>query len=49
MIECPVCHEPFDPTQGSAYLDETYCSEKCARKAAEEGRDSNEPVETEED
>jgi hypothetical protein len=48
MIECPICGDKFDPENGVFYLDEKYCSEKCAREAAEEGRDLNEPAEPEE-
>ncbi len=47
MIECPVCGKSFSSGRGVIYLNEEYCSPPCAAKAAEEGRDANEPAELE--
>lgn len=47
MLECPNCGQLFNESDGVDYLDEMYCSSKCAEEAAKEGRDSNEPVEPE--
>jgi len=49
MIQCPMCGQDFEPDQGEVYLSELYCSPDCAKKALEEGRDTNEPVEAEAD
>ena len=48
MIECPICAKSFDPEDGIRYLAEIYCSEECAKVAAEEGRNTAEMVEGEE-
>ena len=49
MLECPQCGQSFRESAGVDYLDETYCSSKCAQEAAEEDRNSNEAVESEEE
>lgn len=43
MADCPICGQKFKASQGVTYLNETYCSDECARQAAEEGRNLNEP------
>ncbi len=47
MAECPACGDAFDPGKGIKYLDEVFCSQKCAQEACEEGRTANEPIEVE--
>ena len=48
MIECPICREPFDPAQAVIYQEDEYCSALCAQIAANEGKNTTEPVEFEE-
>lgn len=44
-MECPICGDTFDPTKGVKYLDEDYCSAKCAEEAAQEGKTVLPPTE----
>ncbi len=47
MIECPICHQGFELEQAVIYQDEEYCSAVCAEIAAQEGKNTSEPVEGE--
>ena len=47
MIECPICQKSFELEQAVIYQEEEYCSVVCAAIAAQEGKNTSEPVEAE--